>query len=335
MDEFDEIAHRLASPDWDDERGGLRVTPATLSASIRDVFRDAGLVDVVLCGTATGLRRRRKVVAFEVAETLPGETSPLAVIPAVAFGPQAASASRLRPGSTVSVAGHLEWRPSWGQLRVVCDHIEVLADTSDESASRDRLVRDLIAEGLFTRQRLLVVPARPRVVGLITSEGSAGEADVRASLPAGCGVRLDVRYGPMSGPSAASSVAARLASLVRGPVCPDVIVIARGGGSRSDMDWADAENLARAIATCPVPVWTALGHATDETVADQVANRSCASPAAAAGALGEVVATTAHRETLARNEAAHAERMADLRVSAVFVVIVVIALAVAWSLLAG
>jgi exodeoxyribonuclease VII large subunit len=333
MDDFDEIAYQLASPDWDDERAGLRVTPATLSASIRDVFRDAGLVDVVLSGTVTGLHRRRRVVAFELSETLPGETSPLAVMPAVAFGAQLEPAGCLRQGSTVLVAGHLEWRPSWGQLRVVCDHIEVLADTSAETASRDRLVRDLIGEGLFSRQTDLTVPARPRVVGLITSQGSAGEADVRASLPEGCGVRLDVRYAPMSGPSATSMVARRLESFTRGPNRPDVIVIARGGGARSDMNWADAEGLARTIATSPIPVWTALGHATDQTVADQVANRSCASPAAAAGALGELVAATTHRERLDRTEAVHATRMAELRLNTALVIVVVIALAVAVSLL--
>lgn len=335
MDDFDEIAYQLASPDWDDERAGLRVTPATLSASIRDVFRDAGLVDVVLSGTVTGLRRHRNVVAFELSETLPGETSPLAVMPAVAFGAQLERAGRLRQGSTVLVTGHLEWRPSWGQLRVVCDHLEVLADTSVEAAGRDQLVRDLIGEGLLLRQKDLAVPARPRLVGLITSEGSAGEADVRASLAEGCGVRLDVRYAPMSGPSAALGVVRRLESFTRGQHRPDVIVIARGGGARSDLNWADAEILARAIAACPVPVWTALGHATDQTVADQVANRSCVSPAAAAGALGELVAATTHRERLDRTEAVHATRMAELRLNAAFVIVVVIALAVALSLLAG
>lgn len=335
MDDFDEIAYQLTSPGWDDERAGLRVTPATLSASIRDVFRDAGLVDVVLSGTVTGLRCRRKIVTFEVAETLAGETTPLAVIPAVAFGSRLAPAGRLRQGSTVLVTGHLEWRPSWGQLRVVCERIEVLADTSAEAASRDQLIRDLIGEGLFARQKDLVVPSRPRVVGLITSEGSAGEADVRASLPEGCRVLLDVRYAPMSGPSASSSVARRLESFARGEDRPDLIVIARGGGARSDMNWADTEHLARAIATSPVPVWTALGHATDQTVADRVANRSCASPAAAAGALGELVTAATHRQTLEHREAVHATRMTELRMSAAFVIVVVVALAVALSLLAS
>ena len=233
------------------------------------------------------------------------------------------------------VTGHLEWRPSWGQLRVVCERIEVLADTSAEAASRDQLVRDLIGEGLFARQKDLVVPSRPRVVGLITSEGSAGEADVRASLPEGCRVLLDVRYAPMSGPSASWSVARRLEACARGEARPDVIVIARGGGARSDMNWADTEHLARAIAMSPVPGWTALGHATDQTVADRVANRSCASPAAAAGALGELVAAATHRETLEHREAVQVTRMTELRMSTAFVIVVVVALAVALSLLAG
>jgi exodeoxyribonuclease VII large subunit len=88
---------------------------------------------------------------------------------------------------------------------------------------------------------------------------------------------------PMAGPSAPAAVAAAIGRLARSS--PDVILIARGGGGRVELDCWDTEQVARAVATASVPVWTAIGHASDSTVADRVANRSCVTPSAAAGEL--------------------------------------------------
>lgn len=289
VDEFDEIAFRLAEPDWDPGGGGLRVTPATLAATLRDVLRDAGLVDVEMTGTVTGVRQRARVVTFEVTETLPGDSTPLAVVPVVAFGDARRAAGQLVDGSTVRVSGYLEWKPDWGQLRVIAQHCEVVRSTSEVEDARARLVRDLRHHGLLSRQGHLVLVARPRRVVVVTGCGSAAEGDIRSGISAGRGIEVDVRYAPMSGSSAAGRVARELEAVANTGEPPDLILIARGGGARSDLDWADAEVLARSIATCPVPVWTALGHATDSTVADLVASRSCATPSAAAAELVDLV----------------------------------------------
>jgi len=87
----------------------------------------------------------------------------------------------------------------------------------------------------------------------------------------------------MSGPNAPDAVAAAIRLLCR--LKPDVIVVARGGGGRVELDCWDTDVVARAIADAPVPVWTAIGHAPDATVADRVANRSCPTPSAAAADL--------------------------------------------------
>ncbi|MDE0803321.1 MAG: hypothetical protein OSA99_08360 [Acidimicrobiales bacterium] len=289
MDEFDEIAFRLAEPEWDPEGRGLRVTPATLAAALRDMLREGGLIDVALTGTVTGLRRRSRVVTFEVTETLAGDTTPLAVVPVVAFGCASGPARRLVDGSTVSVSGYLEWKPDWGQLRVIAHDIDVVHHTSATETARSRLVHDLIREGLMSRQAALAVPESPHRVRLITGCGSAAEGDIRSGIGGARGLELDVRFAPMSGPNAATSVAAEVKAAASAPDRPDVIIVARGGGARSDLDWADSEVLARTIATCPLPVWTAIGHADDSTVADQVANRSCATPSAAAADLVDLI----------------------------------------------
>ena len=90
----------------------------------------------------------------------------------------------------------------------------------------------------------------------------------------------------------------------------DVIVVARGGGAPGDMAWADSETVARAIIACSTPVWTAVGHATDRTVADLVANRSCETPSAAAAALIGLVDQEVQRRRTAAASAAHAAELA-------------------------
>jgi hypothetical protein len=128
VDEFDEIAYRLAEPDWDPDGSGLQVTPATLAVALRDALRNAGLVDVALTGVVSGVRRRSRAVTFEVTETLPGDAEPLAAIPVVAFGGTAGPAGCLAEGSMVGVSGYLEWKPDWGRLRVVAQRLEFVSD---------------------------------------------------------------------------------------------------------------------------------------------------------------------------------------------------------------
>lgn len=126
MDEFDEIAFRLAQPEWDPDGGGVCVTPATLAVAMRDALRDAGLVDVSVTGVVGRLQHRARVVMFEVTETLPGDDRPLAVVPIVAFGDLAGTRRCLMDGSIVRVSGYLEWKPDWGRLRVIAHDCEIV-----------------------------------------------------------------------------------------------------------------------------------------------------------------------------------------------------------------
>lgn len=337
MDDFDELAARLGEPDWDLDGAGLVATPAVLAAALREGLRQAGLVDVVVTGVAGGIRRRHRVTSFELSETLPGEVTPVAVIPVVAFGASLGPARQVTAGAVVRVCGHLDWKPDWGQLRLVCDGLDVVSRTSEVAQARERLIRDLIGQGLWQAQEQLALPTPPRRIGLVCGQGSAAEADVRASLPDGAGIELDVRHAPMSGERAADTVAGQIRAFAARTPAPELIVVARGGGARADLDWADSDAVARAIATCPVPVWTALGHATDSTVADQVAHRSCVTPTAAAAGVVELIREDRHGHELAaaqRQPAARPSHRLEVRaVDAVALVVVAVALWVALALL--
>ncbi|MDI3256617.1 MAG: exodeoxyribonuclease VII large subunit [Kyrpidia sp.] len=137
-------------------------------------------------------------------------------------------------------------------------------------------------EGLFDEARKRPLPAFPRVIGVVTSTEGAAIRDIATTLrrryPLG---RVVIFPALVQGPGApASLVAALEAAVAYGGL--DVIIIGRGGGSPEEL-WAfNDESVARAIARAPVPVVSAVGHETDVTIADFVADLRAPTPTAAA-----------------------------------------------------
>src|SRR3954470_7734409 len=146
----------------------------------------------------------------------------------------------------------------------------------------ERTRRLLAAEGLFDAVRKKPLPFAPRVVGLVTGRESAAERDVlvtaRRRWPA---VRFTVHHCAVQGLNAASSVIEGLRRLDADPDV-EVIVLARGGGSVEDLLPFSDEGLVRAIAATRTPVVTAVGHETDTTLVDHVADVRAATPTDAA-----------------------------------------------------
>ena len=146
----------------------------------------------------------------------------------------------------------------------------------------ERIRRLLAAEGLFDVARKRPLPFAPAVVGLVTGRESAAERDVlvtaRRRWPA---VRFVVHNCATQGPTAAESVMAGLRKLDADPAV-EVIVIARGGGSVDDLLPFSDDGLVRAIAATRTPVVTAVGHETDTTLVDHVADVRAATPTDAA-----------------------------------------------------
>jgi exodeoxyribonuclease VII large subunit len=168
----------------------------------------------------------------------------------------------------------------------------------------------LVNSGHAAAQQRLALPRRPYRIAILAA-ASAGAADIGTLLDASaheCHVRR--RAVPMVGARAADAVAAGIATLAKWE--PDVIVVARGGGPPGEMAWADTPQVASAITSCPVPVWTAIGHATDRTVADLVAHRSCPPPSAAAAGLIAMVDDDTHRRQAVATEHVHAAALAGV-----------------------
>lgn len=161
-------------------------------------------------------------------------------------------------------------------------------------AQRRATLEFLKAENLLERNAGIPLPELPLRVGLITSPGSAAEHDFRTGLEASpFGFQVALVGARMQGEQLQGEVIRALRHLAGQGV--DVIVITRGGGSRADLSWFDQRELAVAIAGCPVPVVTAIGHEIDRSIADEVAHHSCKTPTAAAEFLVDRVAVAAGR----------------------------------------
>jgi len=148
----------------------------------------------------------------------------------------------------------------------------------------ERLRRRLAAEGLFAAERKRPLPFLPRRIGLVTGNDAAARHDVVTTIrdrfpPA----RLLVAETTVQGPRAAARIAETMRAVCEAGV--DVIVLARGGGSFDDLLPFSDERLVRAIAACPVPVVSAIGHEQDTPLCDFAADARVSTPTAAARAV--------------------------------------------------
>ena len=164
----------------------------------------------------------------------------------------------------------------------------------------EQVRRKLAAEGLMDPARRRALPACPACVGVVTSATGAALHDILSVIGARAPwTRVLLRGARVQGDGAAEDVARAIDEIGRSGRA-DVILVGRGGGSLEDL-WAfNREEVARAIAACPVPVVSAVGHEVDVTIADLVADLRAPTPSAGA-------------EAVVPDRAVLARRLADLR----------------------
>jgi exodeoxyribonuclease VII large subunit len=210
-----------------------------------------------------------------------------AQLPVVLFRRQALLL-RFRPedGLHVLVRGKVSVYEQRGQIQLVAETMEPVGAGSLQLAF-EQLKEKLKAEGLFEAGRKRLLPAFPRTVGIVTSPTGAVIRDF-LSIVGRRHSGLNVLLLPVAvqGDSAAAEIEAALSAL-NASVLVDVIVIARGGGSLEDLAAFNGERVARAIASSRLPVVSAVGHETDFTIADFVADLRAPTPSAAAELITE------------------------------------------------
>jgi exodeoxyribonuclease VII large subunit len=184
-------------------------------------------------------------------------------------------------GLRITARGRISVYEPKGEYQLVCEHMEPQGLGALQLAF-DQLKTRLQTEGLFDRGRKRPLPSLPRKIGIVTSlDGAAIRDIVNVLRRRYANAHLVVRPSRVQGEGAAQEVARAIGAIARVPGV-DVVIVGRGGGSIEDL-WAfNEEVVARAIAACPVPVISAVGHETDVTIADFVADLRAPTPSAAA-----------------------------------------------------
>jgi len=185
----------------------------------------------------------------------------------------------LEVGRVVRVRGKVAVWEGASKLRFTLTALDVEALLGGIAAARRRLLRTLEAEGLLDRNRQLQVPPVPLRIGVVTSPGSEAHRDFIGQLERSrFAFEIHLEPSLVQGSGAPTRLVEALDRMAR--FAPDLCVIVRGGGGRGDLAAFDSEEVARAIARAPFPVWSGIGHTGDRSVADEVAQLALITPTA-------------------------------------------------------
>lgn len=295
-------ADEVSDPTW---------TVADLARAVGAVVEQAFPGEVWVRGEIRGIpppgdaRRTRPHLYFDLIEpTAPG-ARPQAVLPVVLWATDrkrvnnelrrsGIRVSAMDSGVDVRIRGRVRWWAPGGRAQLQMTGIDPEYTLGRLAADREAVLAALAVDDLLDRNRALALPMLPERVGLVTSVGSAAHADVRRVLEtAGLAhllIEVDART---QGPEAVSTIPDALAAAASAGA--ELVLLVRGGGSRVELAAFDSEPVARAVASCPVPVFSGVGHQIDESVADRVAHSSFPTPTGAASAVVALVAAARDR----------------------------------------
>lgn len=194
-------------------------------------------------------------------------------------------------GLAVAAQGNLEIYPARGEYQLIVDRLE-LHGTGSLQVAFDQLKAQLHAEGLFNAERKRPLPRYPRRIGIVSSPSGAALQDILHVIGRRFpGMHIRLFPAQVQGEGAAEQLCSGL-DYFSTTGWPEVLILTRGGGSLEDLWSFNDERVARAIARSSIPVISAVGHETDFTISDFVADHRAPTPSAAA----EIVICT--RESL-------------------------------------
>ena len=221
--------------------GAAALNVTQLLVLLDDAVRSAGLVELWVSGTVTGLRPGPRFTTLELVDYEADGSTVQSVLSVGMFASHARQIRRtlamagteLADGLQVALWGPLDLNPRYGRLRLLAQRVDPRTTVGAAVLARDELVAELDRSGRLRAQAALSVPVTPRRIGLISSPTAAGRADVfevleRTPVP----VEIVEAQAAMSGPAAPVEVARAIGLLAGAGV--DVVLIARGGGAKSD-----------------------------------------------------------------------------------------------------
>jgi len=281
-------------------------TVSRLNARVLDAIQSAFASTVWLMGEVSGFNKNahRRHVSFELVERT-DDGREVSKIPAVLFDSTRRSLDealrlagepfQLEDEISIRVRVKVDLYVPWGQYRVVVEELDVRFTLGEAARRREEITRRLAEAGLLDRNSALPLPDLPLRLGLITSLGSDAFNDVLRTLhESGFAFEVTAHGARVQGHSTEPSVLNALDWFREHVDDFDLVLICRGGGSRTDLVWFDSEPLGKAVAEFPLPVIVGIGHEQDLSVLDAV-GRSCKTPTAAAALVVQSVEESLER----------------------------------------
>lgn len=194
-------------------------------------------------------------------------------------------------GINVVLCGSIEFHERYGMKFHVND-IDPTYTLGELARKRKETLDRLGREGLLDTNKQLRMPATPQRIAIVSSESAAGYGDLMTHLGApGSRVVVYTRLfaAIMQGDAAEASISDAIQLAGRHAHLFDVLILTRGGGAQLDLSCFDTYGVGAAVARCPLPVITGIGHERDESVADMVAHTRAKTPTAAAGVILELL----------------------------------------------
>jgi exodeoxyribonuclease VII large subunit len=278
-------------------------TVSQLNEKVKQVLEGAFPASIWLIGEISGFNKsaHRRHVTFQLVEHDENGTT-LSTVAATLFDrdrttieralSSAGDPFRLEDEIKVRLRARVELYVPWGSYRVIVDGLDVNFTLGEAARRREEIIRRLTKDGLVGINPAIPIPAMPLRVGVITSLGSDAYNDVRRSFEeSGFAFRLTIHGARVQGSSTEPSVLNALDWFAERHDQFDVLLICRGGGSRTDLAWFDSAPLGIAVARMPLPVVVGIGHEQDLSVLDAVA-RSAKTPTAAAALLINTVSAS-------------------------------------------
>lgn len=261
-----------------DESSFPRYTVSSLTSGIKKVL-EGGFRRIILDGEISGWRRYPSGHCYF---TVKDDDAQISAVMFSSSYDACKARDGLKDGAKVSLFGNVAVYPPRGQYQIIVLSAK-LAGLGELMQRYLELKAKLEGEGLFDASRKRTLPYMPRRIGIVTSEAGAVIHDMWTVLarrfPA-----VHVRLFPslVQGAAAAAELAAGVRYFNSGEWTPDLLIVARGGGSFEDLFCFNDETLVRAVAASKVPTISAVGHETDYTLCDFAADRRAGTPSIAA-----------------------------------------------------
>ena len=205
------------------------------------------------------------------------------------LGPKLPLSDLIQTGNDIEIQVQANYHERYGfSLQIL--QVNAAFNLGQLAKQRTNTINQLVEEKLIDQNKQLPLPKVIQHIAVLSAEQAAGYADFKAQLKNNLhNYKFQMDFYPIAvqGKQVSGDVLERLQQIQNMLIRPDIIIILRGGGSKLDLMAFDAFDVCKAVAQCPIPVLSAIGHETDESVLDLVANQHTKTPTAAADFLVE------------------------------------------------